>query len=139
CASSKLELNKKPSIFGLVDGEVWLSLLIVNVSTCACLTCVTEHGAGRKVSLFLFLSPTAVSIATVSRVWPTEGGRERDESLIWDGRKSKGQNLSRRLHSVLRVPHVSDWPSRASASLAGGTTIRQERGKPWWLSSSGDG
>ncbi|KAK1463434.1 hypothetical protein CMEL01_13503 [Colletotrichum melonis] len=61
---------------------------------------MTGRGVERKGCLVWSFAPTAVTIAAPQHVEAVEDRRERDESLIWDGRKSKGQNSSRRPHNV---------------------------------------
>ncbi|CCF36853.1 hypothetical protein CH063_08324, partial [Colletotrichum higginsianum] len=63
-----------------------------------------------------------------------EGGRQRDESLISDGRKSKGQNLSRRRYNVPYVPHrlrVSHW--RRPSAKSGARRRRQIDGREAYM------
>ncbi|KAI3551811.1 hypothetical protein CSPX01_00487 [Colletotrichum filicis] len=64
---------------------------------------MTGRGVERKGCLVWSFAPTAVTIAAPQHVEAVEDRRERDESLIWDGRKSKGQNSSRRPHSMSRI------------------------------------
>ncbi|KAJ0161047.1 hypothetical protein CTA2_6863, partial [Colletotrichum tanaceti] len=58
-----------------------------------------------------------------------EGGRQRDESLISGGRKSKGQDLSRTRYNVPCVPH-------GLLCLASAATICKKRGALSLSSSS---
>ncbi|OHE90350.1 hypothetical protein CORC01_14352, partial [Colletotrichum orchidophilum] len=91
CVYSRFEPPKTCLFRVTVGCKGWLFLsLFLDISTCACLTCMTGRSAERKGCLVLSFPPTAVSIADAAAYRGVEGWWERDESLIWDGRKSKG-------------------------------------------------
>lgn len=93
------------SILGVAGGICGFSLLIVNVSTCAWFDMRDEAWRQTEDCLFFVSCPDSGSHCSivsswlmfvqglVGPAWPVEGGRERDESLIWDG----GMNLRGRI------------------------------------------